>query len=161
MFPAGNKAKRLSSVNYSAKTIHHHHHTLKNNIYHSNKRKPPSPFFHSDTNPVLDHVLVYSDDKTHVLVVTVELIWLFLNIIFLIFVQTPNKSFRFTRFRRRYVNRNAVVLTIHCQSYTAFYRDVRCSKWPGSFFLTYFLLSTPVARMLLTPRLVSRRKKMK
>ena len=26
MVPAGNKAKRLSSVNYTTKTIHHHHH---------------------------------------------------------------------------------------------------------------------------------------
>ena len=25
MFPAGNKAKRLSSVNHTTKTIHHHH----------------------------------------------------------------------------------------------------------------------------------------
>ena len=28
MVPAGNKAKRLSSVNYTTKTIHHHHHGL-------------------------------------------------------------------------------------------------------------------------------------
>ena len=27
MVPDGNKAKRLSSVNHTAKTIHHHHHT--------------------------------------------------------------------------------------------------------------------------------------
>ena len=26
MVPAGNKAKRLSSVNHTTKTIHHHHH---------------------------------------------------------------------------------------------------------------------------------------
>ena len=26
MIPAGNKAKRLSSVNHTTKTIHHHHH---------------------------------------------------------------------------------------------------------------------------------------
>ena len=26
MAPAGNKAKRLSSVNHTTKTIHHHHH---------------------------------------------------------------------------------------------------------------------------------------
>ena len=83
MVPAGNKASRLSSVNHFAKTIYHHyHHTLKNNIYHSNKRGPPPPFFNSDTNPVLGHVLVHSVDKTHVLVVTVELICLlFLNIV--------------------------------------------------------------------------------
>ena len=74
--------------------------TLKNNIYHLNKRGPPA-FFYSDTNPVLGHVLVHSVDKTHVLVVTVELIWLlFLNILSFNFVPTPNKSLRFTRFRR-------------------------------------------------------------
>ena len=28
MVPAGNKAKRLSSVNHTTKTIHHHHHHL-------------------------------------------------------------------------------------------------------------------------------------
>ena len=30
MVPAGNKAKGLSSVNHTAKTIHHHHHTSSN-----------------------------------------------------------------------------------------------------------------------------------
>ena len=28
MVPTGNKAKRLSSVNHTTKTIHHHHHHL-------------------------------------------------------------------------------------------------------------------------------------
>ena len=56
--------------------------TLKNNIYYSNKRGSP-PFFHSDTNPVLDHVLFHSVDKTHV---TVKLIWLFLNMLSFNFV---------------------------------------------------------------------------
>ena len=28
MVPAGNKAKRLSSVNHTTKTIHHHHHQI-------------------------------------------------------------------------------------------------------------------------------------
>ena len=65
--------------------------TLQNNIYHSNKRVPP-PFFHSDTNPVFGHVLIHSFDKTHVLVVTVELIWLLLlNILSFNFVSTPKK----------------------------------------------------------------------
>ena len=81
------------------------------------------------------------------------------------FAPTPRKSIRFTRFRRSYVNRSAVVLTNHCQNYTAFLFDVRCSNWPRSFFLQLFvpndsafaLLSTPVARILLTPRWVSRR----
>ena len=95
-------------------------------------------------------------DKTHVLVVTVDLIWLlFLNILSFNFVATPRKSLRFTRFIRSYVNRPAVVLTNHCQSYTAFLLDVRCSKLPCSIFLQLFvpndsvfvLLSPAVARM--------------
>ena len=60
--------------------------TLKNNIYHSNKRGPP-------LFPVLGQVLIHSFDKTHVLVVTVKLIWLlFLNILSFNFVPTLNKS---------------------------------------------------------------------
>ena len=114
-------------------------HILKNNIYHSNKRESP-PFFIRISIP--DHVLVYSVDNTHVLVVTVELIWLlFLNIFFFNFVPIPNKSFRFTGFRRSYVNCVAVVLTNHCQSYTAFLLDLRCSKWPRSFSLQLFVLN--------------------
>ena len=74
-------------------------------------------------------------DKTHVLVVTVDLIWLlFLNILSFNFVATPRKSLRFTRFIRSYVNRPAVVLTNYCQIYTAFLLDVRCSKMPCSIF---------------------------
>ena len=69
-------------------------HTLKNNIYHSNKWGPP-PFFCSDINPVLGHFLVYCVDKTHILVVIVELILLlFLNILSFNFVQTPSKSLK-------------------------------------------------------------------
>ena len=104
----------LKSIQYSC--------ILKNNIYYRNKQVSP-PFFHSDINPVLGHVLVHSVDKTHVLVVTVELIWYFLNILSFNFVPTPNKSLRFTRFRRSCLNRSAVVLTNHCQSYTAFLQD--------------------------------------
>ena len=97
---------------------------------HRLQRGPP-PFFHSDTHPVLDHVLVHSVGKTHVVVVIVKLIWLlFLNILCFNFVPTPNKSLRFTRFRRSYVNRHAVVLTNHCQNLTTFLLDVRCSKCP-------------------------------
>ena len=48
---------------------------------------------------------------------------------------TPRKSLRFTRFIRSYVNRPVVVLTNHCQSYTAFLLDVRRSKLPCSIFL--------------------------
>ena len=101
--------------------------TLNNNIYHSNKREPP-PFFFI-LIPILGHVLVHFVDKTHVLLVKVELLWLlFLSRFFFNFVPTPNKSLRFTRFKRSYVNRTAVVLTNQRQSYTAFLLDVHCSK---------------------------------
>ena len=107
--------------------------------------------------PILGYTLVHSVDKIHVLVLTVELVWLlFLNMFFFNFVPTMNKSLRFTRFRRSYKNRSAVVLTNYCQSYTAFLLNVRCSKWPRSFFCSclspmivhlrnLFLLSTRVA----------------
>ena len=130
--------------------------TLKNNIYHSNKWGPPL-FLHLDTNPVIGHALAHSVDKTHVVVVTVDLIWLlFLNILSFIFIATPRKSLRFTRFIRSYVNHPAVVLTNYCQSYTAFLLNVRCSKLPCSIFLQLFvpndsafaLLNALVARML-------------
>ena len=107
---------------------------LKNNINHLSKRGPP-PFFHSDTSPALGHSLVHSADKTDVLTVTVELIWLFLlNIPSFNFVQTPNKSLRFRRFRRNYVNHPVKVSANHCQSFTAFFFDVRRSKWPRPVF---------------------------
>ena len=65
--------------------------TLQNNIYHSNKRVP-LPFFNSDTNPVFCHLLIHSFGKTHVLVVTMELIWLLLlNILSFNFIPTLNK----------------------------------------------------------------------
>ena len=113
-------------------------HTVKNNIYHSKKLGPP-PFFHSDTNPQLGQVLVHSVDKTHILVVTVKLIWLLLmNIVSFNFFSIRNKSLRFTRFRGSY-NRIAVILTNNCQSYTAFLLDLRCSKQPPYFFLQLFV----------------------
>ena len=95
---------------------------LMKTMYYSKKWEPPT-FFNSDTNPVLGHVLAHSVDKTHVLVVAVELIWLFLNIHPFNFVPIPNKSLRFTRLRRSYVNCPAVVLINHCQSYTAFLQN--------------------------------------
>ena len=123
------KRKRLSAFIF-VNTIQYPR-TLNNNICHSNKRNHHHFFIRI---PILCHVLVHSVDKTHVLVVTVELIWLlFLNIYFF---QLCSKSLRFTRFRRSYVNGNPVVLANHCQSYTAF---LRCSKWPRSFFLQMFV----------------------
>ena len=116
------------------------------------------------------HVLVNSVDKTDVLVVAVQLIWLLLlNILSFNLVPTMSKSLRFTRSRRSSLNRTAVVLPNDCQSYTAFSLNVLCSKWPLSFFCgslssmivhlcNIFLLNTRVAWMLLTRRWVSRRK---
>ena len=97
--------------------------TFKNNIYHSNKRGPPR-FIHSDTNPVLSYVLVHSVDKTYVLVITVELIWLFsLNIL----------SFNFV------LRLPAVVITNHCQSYTVFFALCALFKVAMFHFLQLFL----------------------
>ena len=85
--------------------------TLKNNIYHSYKWWLPL-FLHLNTSPVTGHTRVYSVDKTHFLVVTMDLIWLlFLNILSFNFVATPRKFRRFTRFIRSHVNHPAVVLT--------------------------------------------------
>ena len=108
--------------------------TLKSNISHSNNCRPPT-FFHPDTNTVIRHTLVHSVDKTHVLVVTVELIGLLcLNMLSFNFGPPPRKCLRFIRFRRSYVNHPVVVLTNHCQRYTVLLLDVRCPKSPRSFF---------------------------
>ena len=144
---------------------------MNNNIYHSKKREPP-PFFLSDNstwprpgpfwwqNPCCGY-----NSETD-LVVALE--YIFFN-----FVPTTSKSLRFTRFRKSYSNLTAVILTNHCQSYTAFLLDVCCSKWPRSFsfcscltpMIVYlrnlFLMSRRVTRMLLTPRWVSRRRDVK
>ena len=139
--------------------------------------------------PILGHVLVHSVDKTHVLVVvTVELIWLLFLNIFILSTLFQQRTLSFTRFRGSYVNRTAVVLTNHCQSYTAFLLDVvltnhcqcctaflldvGCSKWPRYFFCSclspmivhlrnLLLLRTCVAQVLLTPWWVSRQKDVK
>ena len=119
----------------------------KSNIYQSHApRRATSTnrtFFHLDINPVLGHVLIHSVDKTHALVVTVELIWLlFLNILSFNFVSTLNKFRRLKRFRKSYVNRPDVVLTTHT-SYTAFLLDVRCAVQCGHvpFFFQLFVPS--------------------
>ena len=91
------------------------------------KQTGPPPFFSFGYHSVLDHVLIHSVDKTHVLVVTVDVIWLlFLNILLFNFVPTPNKFLRLTTFRKSYVNRLDVVL-INQTSYTAFLLDARCA----------------------------------
>ena len=145
-----------------------HTHTLKNSIYHSNKRGPP-PFFHSDSNPILGHVLVNSVDKIYALVLVVELIWLFLNMLSFNFVPTPNISLRFTRFRRSYVNGPGVVLikiTLLSCLVCAFESDnvssfCNCLSSIIVHLRNLFLMTTSVTRMLLTPRRVSRGQDMK
>ena len=117
---------------------------LKNNILHRNiehlsKREPP-PFFHSDTNLVLGNALVHPFEKNPVLVVTVELVWLlFLNRFFFNFIQTPNKSLRFRKFRRNNVHRPVVIETNHCQSCTAFFAWCALSKVSAFLFLRLFV----------------------
>ena len=131
--------------------------TLKSNINHSNNCRPPT-FFHPDINNVTRHTPVHSVEKTHVLVVTVELIGLLcLNMLSFNFAPPTRKSLRYTRFRKSYVNHPVVVLTNHYKRYTVLLLDVRCPKSPRSFFFqpsdsAVAFLSTPVVRMLLTPR---------
>ena len=124
------RAERQRVIAFILLNIRQYSRTLKNNIHHSNKRVPP-PFFHSDTSPVFSDVLIHSFDKTHVLVVTVELNWLLLlNIPSLNFVPTLNKPVRLARFRISYVKRPAVILTSQT-SYTAFLLDLRCVVQSG------------------------------
>ena len=109
------RQKRHRLIAYVFVNMIQYPHTLKNKIHHSNRRGLP-PVFHSDTNPVLSYFIVYCVDKTHVLVVIVELIWLlFLNIFSFNFVQIPNKCLK-------------PPCCCSNQSYTAFLLDVRCSK---------------------------------
>ena len=105
--------------------------TLMKNIYRSNKRGPP-PFFHPDTNPLIGHAVVHSVEKTHVLVVTLELIW-FMSLSFN-FVPTLRKCLSLTRFRKSYVNHPVVVLANHCQSYIGFFQMSAVQRGPWSFF---------------------------
>ena len=128
--------------------------TLNNNIHHSNRREPPL-YFHSNINI-----------WTRILVATVGLISSsFLNILFFNF---SDKSLRFTRSRRSYVNRTAFFLTNHCNSCNFFVKVTLVLMYTVqsghfSFFCSclfpmivhlrnLFLLSTRVAQMLLSPR---------
>ena len=109
-------------------------HTLNSNIYHWNKQEPP-PFFHSGTNTwlhsgpfCLQNPCSGCDSGTDLVDV--------LEYNFVDFVPTLNKSLRFTRFRRSYINLTAIILTNHCQNYTA-----RCTlfKVAKFFFLQLFV----------------------
>ena len=126
---SSNNQKRQRFITFIFVNTIQYSRPMKNNIYRSSKWEPPL-FLHLDTNPVIGHALVHSVDKTHVLDVTVDLIWLlFLNILSFNFVATPRKSLRFTRFIR-FIR----TVTNHCQSYTAFLLHVRCSKLSRSIF---------------------------
>ena len=111
----------VNTIQYSA--------TLNSSIYHSNKREPP-PFFHSDTNtrsrssPFCWQNQCSGFNSGTGLVVVLE------HVFFFNFVPTPNKSLRFTRFRRSYENCTTVVLTNHCQNYTTFLINVQSDHVP-------------------------------
>ena len=93
---------------------------------------------------VTGRVLVHFIDKSHVLVVTVELIrLLLLNILSFNFVQTPNKSLTLRGFRRGSVNRPAVVPN-SVKIPLPFLFDVRCLKWSRSFFKFFFSGLSPM-----------------
>ena len=101
------------------------------------------PFKQTGTNSVFGHVLIHSVNKSHVLFVTVELIWLlFLNIPFFNFVPTPNKFLRLERFRKSYVNHPDVALT-SLTSYTAFLLDGHCAVQVVTFL--FLQLFVPIA----------------
>ena len=59
---------------------------------------------------------------------------LFLNILSFNFLQTPNKSLKFIKFRKSNVHRSVVVQTKHCQFALLFLLDLRCLKCSHSFF---------------------------
>ena len=101
----------------------------------STKRELP-PFFHSDTNtwPRSDPFCWQNpcpgcNSETDLVVV--------LECIFFQLFSTQNRSLRFTRFRRSYVNRTAVVLTKRCQSILFF---ASCVLFKVATFLIYLFI---------------------
>ena len=156
----------------------HYPYTLKNNIYHSNRRNlfkqtETTTIFHSDIDPVLGHVLVYSLDKNHVLDATVELIWLLLlNILSFNLAETPNKSLGSQNSEKlpyAYENHPTVVLIkvmLHFCLISSVQNDqvpIFCTCLSSMIVHLHnlFLLSTPVTRKLWAPRWVSGRKDVK
>ena len=95
---------------------------------------------------ILGHLLVHSVDKTYVLILTVEWIWLLLlNIL----------SFNF------FLRLTAAILSKQWQSYTAFLLEVARILFLQLFLpiiVHLFAYSISVPQILLTPRWVSRRK---
>ena len=87
-------------------------------------------FFHSDNITILGRIFIHSVDKTNVLVVTKELIWLlFLNILSFNFFLTPSKSLRFTRFRRNYINCSADWNVQRKRCEIAIYKYIKTKSW--------------------------------
>ena len=119
--------------------------TLRNNIHHSNKQGPQS-FFHTDTNPVTAHTLVHSVDKTHVLVVTVELIWL-------LFFQLCSSSRKISQVHKS-TDKVTLLFCLMCAIQSGHVPFLAAVFLNDSAFA---LLSTPAVRMLLTPSWVGRR----
>ena len=92
-------------------------------------------FWRTTPNIETSNALVHRFEKIPVLVVTVELIWLlFLNILSFNFLQTPNKSLKFIKFRKSNLHRSVVVQTKHCQFALLFLLDLRCLKCSHYFF---------------------------
>ena len=99
--------------------------TIQTNWYHHY-------FFYLGTNLVFGYILIHSFDKTYVLVVTVELIWLLLwNIFSFNFVPTSNKfPIGWQDSEEAKVKYPAVILTIRT-CFTGFLLDVRCTVKSG------------------------------
>ena len=124
-------------------------------------------FFCSDTDPILSHWFILSTKPcSGCLVVAVQYNF------FKLFSNAKQIS-RLRRIRRSYINCPVIAPTNHCQKCTALLLGVCISKRPCYFFCSsllslyyyspmhlrnLFLLSTPVARILLTPRSISDRK---
>ena len=100
------------------------------------------------------------------------LLMFFLNIVAFNFVQAQNKSLRFRRLRKAMYNTMWSFQQTTAKFAPHFWLNGSWSKQPHSFFCdclsqvimhlrNVFLLSTPVASKLLTPRWVSRRKDVK
>ena len=54
MVPAGNKAKRLSSVNHTTKTIHHHYHHLRHERVNTLSSRGPSACSDNETHGFIE-----------------------------------------------------------------------------------------------------------
>ena len=106
--------------------------TMKSNVYHSSKRGP-SLFFHSDSNTWPCFGLFSWLNPCTGCNSRTDLVLAF-ELYSFNFISKPNKSLRFTRFRRSYKKCPAVGLINQCQSYIAFLFDVCCLKQPLYFF---------------------------